>query len=886
MTSKMTALSLGALTGLGLVALALAAAPAPQASVVDNPVAARIRPSDLPFQPPPTEHWLGEGAEERNKKARKDWFKELHRTPPDVDWKAQERDNGLAQIAKRNAIAEGLLDGTAAAGVEGRWVERGSNNQAGRMHVALHDSSRTWLYAGSSRGGLWRRPLDGGAWEPFGDNLYGGAHHMVVWSSDDGGSDIVLAATDSGLIHRTEDDGATWTVPTGLGTTHQVRRLVQSSDGRGVVWAVTGRWQGGGYDYQLVRSTDQGRTFEVLRDLDDYVGDIWVPRDGGSALYLVEDDTVLRSDDDGDSFVALGSPEGSWDQAELVGSEAGAPTLYLMTANGSGRRLHRSDDAGASWTQLLTVSDYWGTLNASQQDPSLFAWGGVEVHFTRNGGTSFDIVNPWGAYYADPANRLHADNPGMDVVVEDGQEIWYFSTDGGLYESRDGLRTVQNLSLDGLRVSQYYDVLTSSANPDHVAAGAQDQGYQSTQRMASQSDQVLAFEQVLSGDYGHLTSSDGTHETVFSVYPGFMLVALGEDDATLAYVDFPPDDNYAWMPPVVADPEDPEAVFWGGRTLWRYGWNDAAGTWVPERHASSGLDLVGREYIASFTFSPVNPQRAWIATNQGRLFRSNDKGRTWTVSSSTAPTGQYFYGQALVGSSLDLDTAYVGGTGYGGLPSVLRTTDGGSTWHAWDHGLPDTLVYSLAEARDGSGRMFAGTETAAYVRRRAEGQWEDLTGADAPITTYWAVEVLPHENTARFATYGRGIWDYQLDPDNTGCIEDQDMDLDGSPCDLDCDDANPDVHPDAEEVCDGVDSNCVADLIEVDADGDGFLACEDCDDTRSDVNPGMEEIRGNDVDEDCDGEAPRGCGCTSTGAPSPLAALLLLPLVLLRRRRT
>ena len=57
-------------------------------------------------------------------------------------------------------------------------------------------------------------------------------------------------------------------------------------------------------------------------------------------------------------------------------------------------------------------------------------------------------------------------------------ETWYISTDGGLYHSQDTLHTVLNLSLQGLRVSQYYSTLTSAADPDHVAAGSQDQGYQ------------------------------------------------------------------------------------------------------------------------------------------------------------------------------------------------------------------------------------------------------------------------------------------------------------------------------------------------------------------------------------------------------------------------
>jgi hypothetical protein len=229
----------------------------------------------------------------------------------------------------------------------------------------------------------------------------------------------------------------------------------------------------------------------------------------------------------------------TWD---LAGSEAGAPTLYLI---GDGGQLWRSDDAAASWVNTGSATDYWGgTLAASTVDPNLFVYGGVEVHKSFDGGWTFTTQNAWWDYYGSPATLLHADNPGMDVIPDGaGGETWYFNTDGGTYRSVDTLATVENLSLYGLRISQYYDVLTSSENPDHVALGAQDQGYQITNTV-SQDDDSWEVEQILSGDYGHLTSGDGTHRFVYSVYPGFILVQQGGDAPTLAYLDFPGGESY------------------------------------------------------------------------------------------------------------------------------------------------------------------------------------------------------------------------------------------------------------------------------------------------------------------------------------------------------
>ena len=142
----------------------------------------------------------------------------------------------------------------------------------------------------------------------------------------------------------------------------------------------------------------------------------------------------------------------------------------------------------------------------------------------------------------------------------------------------------------------------------------------------------------------------------------------------------------------------------------------------------------------------------------------------------------------------------------------------------------------------------------------------------------------------------------------------------------DCDDDEPYIHPDAQEICNEIDDDCddTVDIGAVDAetwyadqDDDGYTnpsdeapgclppegyapASElpDCDDSDNSVHPNAEEVPGDGIDQDCiPGDGPEqptetpaasedvskyisgGCGCDTSARPTPAPLLLALALV-------
>lgn len=81
-----------------------------------------------------------------------------------------------------------------------------------------------------------------------------------------------------------------------------------------------------------------------------------------------------------------------------------------------------------------------------------------------------------------------------------------------------------------------------------------------------------------------------------------------------------------------------------------------------------------------------------------------------------------------------------------------------------------------------------------------------------------------------------------------------DLDGDGFTIDVDCDDTNASINPDAEDIPNNeIDEDCDGEIFVIDNDNDGFNSDEDCNDEDPSINPNAEDVPNNGIDEDCDG---------------------------------
>jgi hypothetical protein len=204
----------------------------------------------------------------------------------------------------------------------------------------------------------------------------------------------------------------------------------------------------------------------------------------------------------------------------------GIKSFYIASYSyATGTKFFKSNDNGITWSAGGTVAEgYFSrtSFNCSQLTEGRLFYGGVNCYRSSNGGNSWLLINEWWEYYGSEASKLHADIPYIQAFLNPVtlQETLLISTDGGLYKSSDNAISNTNITMTGMRNAQYYDIYTYRYLPEIIFAGSQDQGYQ---RSSFAIDDNYYFDQLISGDYGHLVSANGG-DHLWMVYPGFAML--------------------------------------------------------------------------------------------------------------------------------------------------------------------------------------------------------------------------------------------------------------------------------------------------------------------------------------------------------------------------
>lgn len=727
---------------------------------------------------------------EENEKLRERYNELRHTAAPGVVWQKMEANNAsllFDRYLKRSINQAGIFANGA---IEGEWMEKGANNQTGSVRAIDYEPGTNMLYNISNGGSIWTSVLGSGLWTIRNQSKKFEPRTIKAFTKTGGGVRILVASGEA--VFYSDDNGITLTASTGFSfpvawAGNHISQFIQLNDAGKTIYCLTRPWSASpwGPRYWLYRSTNQGVSYSKIFEFESgnenqvslcnpyntnnlYAADIAVEQ-GKIRLYRISGSTVT---------VLNNSPVNTTinNQCLLKGtSNNGDITLYVMINNNS---LYASTNLGSTWKFRSSFPENaWNKMNVNPSDPDKLAYGGVNAYRSNDGGASWTKVNNWSEYYSNISSRLHADIMEIEYFKKNNNTAFAIvNTHGGTFTSYDDLLTVHNQSLTTHLATEYYDVLTDTINAGRIFAATQDQGLQAT--LTGNSPGLQDFNQIISGDYGHLCLSS-SNRFLWAQYIGgtfYLYNNLGNSWPTyigswmMAGTQKP---NYGWMLPSIASSNfSANEIFVGGGNIHggegSYLTRLTMDTAPPYTVSASQYDYnfransrTGNAGITAIEQSYLNPNKLFIATEDGTFFYTNNHGVSWNKTTTfTGPGPWYLYGACILNSRINDKVVWYGGSGYSN-PPVFKSTDGGASFLPMSDGLPSTLVNEII-AVPGEAFLFAATEAGPYVYVTAENKWHPLSAANTPIQFFSSVEYIPSENTVRFGTMGRGIWDFRL----------------------------------------------------------------------------------------------------------------------------
>ncbi len=650
----------------------------------------------------------------------------------------------------------------------------GNTLYSGRITaMAVDPRNLDVVYAGAASGGVWKTTNGGATWTPLTDDQPSLATGSLALDPSNPDTVYVGTGEanqcgdcyyGAGILKST-DGGASWTNLPGPFVQQGVGGLAVHPTNGQIVLAAIARANApipdaGG----IYRSTDGAVTWRRVQSGfrgNDVFFDAVDPNIAFASVYGAG---VFKSTDAGVTWTPINGSAANPLTLENAGriALAQAPsrpaTLYaaiadLATSNSGGLLgIFKTTDGGQNWIKLQ-APNYCGpqcwynlVLSVSPINPDVVYAGGVSMIRSLDGGNQWSTVG-----------QIHVDQHALAWAP--GAKRLYIGNDGGAYSAADGNVSplvISNLN-QTLAITQFYPSLAiHPADVNLSIAGTQDN---SSQRY-------------FNSTWSTVTCGDGGWSIIDPSAPSTVYVTCQRIDirkSTNGGVTFTGgltrgigNDAVQFIPPLVADPTNSQRLYFG--TVRVYQSNDGAGSWVP---VSPSLAFSTTGGLTAIAVAPSDPNTVYIGARQGALHvtaNMNSGSPTWTRIGAGLPSR--LVSQIVVDPSSGA-TAYVSYQGFNGLIAgdtpghVFRTNDRGGSWTDISGNLPNVPVNDLLLDPDLPGTLYAATDVGVF-RTTDEGlSWTPL-GSSLPRVVVMTLRLHRPTRTLRAATHGRSVWDLQV----------------------------------------------------------------------------------------------------------------------------
>ena len=609
------------------------------------------------------------------------------------------------------------------------WRSIGPYGQGGRVDdLAVDPDDPHTYFVGFATGGLWKTTNNGTTFESVFDTY--GTHSVgalaiapsnpeVVWVGTGEANNRQSSSFGEG-IYKSDDGGETFT-HMGLRETQSIARIIAHPDNADVAWvAANGRLFGPNPERGVFKTSDGGRSWSHVLSVDEDTGatDLVIDPSNPNTLFAATyqrrrtaccfvgggpGSGIWRSDDGGESWSRLsgnGLPRGTMGRVALAMTAADPDVVYAQIEVAADREEPLSDEERAEWERLDDEDEplppdpeyngiwrsndkgmswefrsnengrpmYFSQIRVDPSNPDIVYVVDQQIHKSMDGARTFEELDGFG----------HVDQHALWINPEDGDHL-LLGNDGAVDVSYDQGETWE--ALRRWAVGQPYHASVDMRRPYFVCTGLQDNG-------SWCGPSAVRTGEILSEDWYRVGGGDGFYT---AVDPTDHTVVYSESqNGNIRRLSLATGEQVSIRPRVPSEnnPSSNIVPMPDGDTEIRWNWN------------------------TPFILSPHNPDVVYAGGN--RMFRSMDRGETWTMSPDLS-------------KNVDRDLVEIMGRSNAlprcnqmdrGEECILSRNDGVSAWSA---------IVSLTESPLVPGLLWVGTDDGnIQVSRDGGASWTEV----------------------------------------------------------------------------------------------------------------------------------------------------------------
>ena len=663
------------------------------------------------------------------------------------------------------------------------WQPVGPRNINGRVtDIEMPADNQNIIYTGTASGGIFKSMNQGESWDPiFDDALSLSIGDMALAPSDNeiiyvgtgeangGGGSI---AYDGVGVYRSDDAGRSWK-HIGLDDVGSIGKVVINPiDPDEVYVAAMGRLFGNNKERGVYKTTDGGKTWTQILFVSDKTGAIdlainpvnpeiiyaamWQrERRPSNRTYGGATSGIYRSEDAGATWTELteGLPNDPAEKGRI--GIAIAPTnpdvLYSMYAktNGSLQGMYKTENGGDQWFAIddRAISDvpfiwWFGKVTVDPTDENIAYATSLDMFTTRNGGDSWFFVFA-GAHVDHHALFVHPQDPDLLINGNDGGV--YISTNGGARHSYKN--TIPNL--------QFYTCFIDNTNPERIFGGTQDNGT----LMITEANE---WEMIFGGDGFRVITDPNDPNIVFAESQYGNLRRSTDGGNTFSNGRSGTSGLTNWNTPYIMDPNNSSIMYYGSDKIFKS--VDQGKSWVAITGRIPNATTEGNipyGTLTTLSVSPLNDNYLYAGTDDGQVVFLDQTNNALTNISTGLPNR---WVTSIAADPHDASSVYVTLSGFRfdevGA-HVYKSSNRGEDWEDISISLPDVPVNDIIIDPIESGTLYIATDIGVFYSLDDGDSWE-LLGEDLPLVPVNDIHLHAPSKKLAAATYGRSIFTYDL----------------------------------------------------------------------------------------------------------------------------